>query len=395
MKPLVLTSVLTSALIPILALIVQLQTAHAQQAPSGIQIIGVDAMGNGCRPNSVSSNISPDSKDLSLFFDDFISNSGAASSNLASADKKMCIVNVQLALPDGWSMGLLTADYRGFAALDRGTQGQHEVLYSFNKDFAGSSFSSSVMRGPMSENYFIRNSMRADQVNWSQCGLRQITLTVRIGLVTQILNGAPGRPSAQITLDSVDTSTRQSFAVGWRRCSSGGGVGPSPQPPPGGNRPGPFDPNPPGGGGNNGGNSGTISIFQMWNGITRYYTQDSRLAERGTWVNQGIVFQIFSQMSRQAPMPLFQCLIRNQPSNAQKYFLSNDRNCEGQQMERQLGFVSQNGGGGLMPLNRFVSHSDSTDFLATVNSQDAQGLRFDRGLGYVQSSRPNVIGRMR
>lgn len=336
------------------------------QAPTGAQILGADARGNGCPPGSVSTSLSPDSQELSILFDQFIAQSGGSSPQ--PVDKKHCIMDIQFQIPPGYSMALVSADYRGFAALEPGAMAQHEVLYSFNKSFAGSSFSSQTAQGPFNQDYFVRNVMDPSQLQWSPCHQNQVALTVRTSLVTQSGRLPDGRlAAAMVTLDTVDAAVQQNFRVSWRTCSGGGN----------------------GGGGRPPVSQKNVSVFQLFDGRDRLLTTDARLVERpgGSWVNQGVAFEIFRQARQiRFPVMLVSCLDDSQGL----HFVSGDSRCEGRRMVAQLGFMSSQPESGLVPLYQFINPSNSMHRIQTTRAQEGEqaGFRMDRIIGYVIQTRP-------
>jgi hypothetical protein len=360
--------------------------AQAQTPPPGTRIVSVSAIGNGCPSGTVSSTLSPDNQELSLLFDQFISESGG---NLnIRADKKVCVIEIGFQIPAGYSMGLVSADYRGFAAVEPGAQGQHEVLYSFNKSYAGSSFSSRVLRGPLNENYLIHNELDPRLVNWSPCNQAQVSLTVRTSLVTQAMTSIAGRlPSAMITLDSVDAAVRQSFRIAWRTCSAPGPVpnpGPRPPVPNPGPGPGPVVPRPPA---PPPVNNQTINIYQLWDGRDRFLTTDPRLAERGSWVNQGVAFQLYRQPNQlRFAMPLYSCLDDGQ----NLHFVSADARCEGRRNVGLLGYMSSQPEPRLAGLMQYVQPGNPSVRLTTTSQAEGaqSGLAYDRVIGFVIQTRP-------
>ena len=119
-----------------------------------VQIVGVSSRGTGCPDRSVSVVITSDLKTMSMIFDRYISEIDGLHT---ITDKKFCNVDVQLRITSGWSVSLLSADYRGFAELDSGTLGAQEVIYKFDSEIVQSSFSSQVMKGPFSGDYVFKN----------------------------------------------------------------------------------------------------------------------------------------------------------------------------------------------------------------------------------------------
>ena len=76
-----------------------ISTAYSQNQPQGVRIISSDAQGSGCPIGTTAATISPDQKELSLIFDQFIAESNQQNQKLV--DKKVCIMNVNLAIPSG------------------------------------------------------------------------------------------------------------------------------------------------------------------------------------------------------------------------------------------------------------------------------------------------------
>ena len=82
-----------------------------------------------------------------------------------------------------------------------------------------SSFYKNSLRWEFSDIYFHRYSLREDQQSWSVCRAKQVQLMIKISLSSQSAKQTGNNPPiALLTLDSVDTSTRQSFGVNWKPC---------------------------------------------------------------------------------------------------------------------------------------------------------------------------------
>ena len=90
--------------------------AHADDIKLGVPGYG----GSGCPSNSVSATLSPDSKSLSLLFDEYIVQAGGDTGK--SLDRKTCNVAIPVHVPQGRSVSVLAIDYRGFNQLPRGAR---------------------------------------------------------------------------------------------------------------------------------------------------------------------------------------------------------------------------------------------------------------------------------
>ncbi|MNT04868.1 hypothetical protein D3C72_1394650 [compost metagenome] len=220
----------------------------------------------------------------------------------------------------------------------------------------------------MNDTYLHHTDLRADLVNWSTCNLATVDLTVRVSLVAQSPYYNGRKPVSMLTVDSLDTSTRQSFTVGWRPCNGGGG---------GGTRP---PTRPPGGGGG----PLTYDVYQLWDGRDRYLTIDGRLVETGAWVNQGTAFRVYrNQRDLGGLVGLHSCL----DTSVNKHFVSTDRYCEGQRYDRDLGFISSYQQANTVALVEYVNPRDRRDRIFTTRADEAPGYRAYRTVGFVVQTR--------
>ena len=227
-------------------LILQLSAsgALAEDLPdaSQVEIRGVTASGTGCPEGTVSTTMAPDNSAFTLMFDQYEASAGSA--NL-KADKKVCDIRVEVAVPQGWQFSLHSADYRGFAAVDAGAIAVHQVVYEFDDMVYAStpiprrgggpvnrirpSFSVKEFRGPFTEEYFLHSELPPSKMAWSACDNRSSkVLKINTGLLARVLTSTAG-PKVQISLDTVDGALNQEFGMRWRKCP---GQRPTPVPPP-------------------------------------------------------------------------------------------------------------------------------------------------------------------
>lgn len=188
----------------------------SQTTPEGVQIIDSVVSGDGCLAGQVRGQLSPDRKELSFLFDNFITESGTPLA--PRIDKKHCVIRMKIAIPENWSMSLASVDYRGFANVEEGGVAEHNAKYNLNKDKAEATFSNMTIQGPFSDIYFHRYTLSEEQQSWSVCRARQVQLMIKISLSSLSKPVGNKRPIAMLTLDSLDTSTRQSFGVNWKPC---------------------------------------------------------------------------------------------------------------------------------------------------------------------------------
>jgi hypothetical protein len=129
--------------------------------------LGVPAYGGtGCPSGTASVTLSPDSKTLSVLFDQFIAEAGSSVGR--TLDRRSCNLAIPVNIPSGYSVSLFQVDYRGFVSIPRGGSGQFRAEYFF----AGSRGPVRTVNfsGPSERNYLVTDNLEAQALVWSRCG---------------------------------------------------------------------------------------------------------------------------------------------------------------------------------------------------------------------------------
>lgn len=180
--------------------------AYADDIALGIPGYG----GNGCPSNSVSATLSPDTKSLSLLFDEYIVQAGGDSGK--SVDRKTCNIAIPVHVPQGRSVSVFAVDYRGFNQLPRGARSQFNVEYFF-AGARGPYFTESFS-GPREKDYLISNKIVGDAMVWSPCGA-----DVNLRTNSSIRVNSPRRgEEAMATVDTQDVKAAIVYKLQWRTC---------------------------------------------------------------------------------------------------------------------------------------------------------------------------------
>jgi hypothetical protein len=150
-------------------------------------IIGLPAYAatNGCPEGSYSIILAPDGTALSILFDQFTVESGAA-------QKKVCRISAPLKLPANQSIGVYKVDYRGFAKLALKQDAELEVKYALgpHSNPHGRVFKRKV-KGVHEGDYFFTETIGAGQMKRIGCGADAM-LTVDISLNLAVGRSADG-----------------------------------------------------------------------------------------------------------------------------------------------------------------------------------------------------------
>jgi hypothetical protein len=103
---------------------------HASSSHIQVTIRGVTYGGTGCPQGTVSNQISSDRTIMTLIFDAYIASFGPDVK--ATENRKNCQINVDIQYPGGFQYSILSADYRGYAAIQKGVTGTLKSTYYFS-----------------------------------------------------------------------------------------------------------------------------------------------------------------------------------------------------------------------------------------------------------------------
>lgn len=203
-------------------------SAMAQSTPDHADILGVQVQGSGCDMSKTSITLSPDLKDMSVIFDDYVAEIGQGTqAEKALRLQKDCQILVDINIPQGWQFAFKSIDYRGFVALPASAWALHRFS-AIVPNAPIASMREAQIQGPFNDNYVVHTDVKPTRMVWSPCNQTQQRVTLLSQLSVSYFPNTTDRSIAQIVLDSGDASVRQSFGVEWRQCSS---PAPNPRPP--------------------------------------------------------------------------------------------------------------------------------------------------------------------
>ncbi|KAH3920648.1 hypothetical protein HBI56_219330 [Parastagonospora nodorum] len=202
------------ALAPLAAALPGLPTVELGEAPpaGSVTIKGVSYGGTGCPQGTMSSQISSDRTIVTLIFDSYIASTGPGIS--VTEQRKNCQLNVDLQYPGGFQYSILSADYRGYAAIQKGITGTLKSTYYFSGQTAQTSTEYNFV-GPVNGDYLKHDEADSTSIIWSPCGaagMLNINSQVRL---TSTNSSATGL----LTTDSTDLKFSQVVYVQWQKCT--------------------------------------------------------------------------------------------------------------------------------------------------------------------------------
>ncbi|TKX19998.1 hypothetical protein C1H76_7882 [Elsinoe australis] len=179
--------------------------------PTQVQITGLTYGGTGCPQGTVASVISADRTYMTLIFDSYVAS--LAPGVAVTENRKNCQLNVGLHYPGGFQYSIFSADYRGYAALDKGVTGTQKSTYYFSGQTQQTS-TETTFTGPMSKDYLINDQAESTSAIWSPCGAEGL-----LNINSQVrLTSTDKKASGLLTTDSVDAKITQKLYLSWRKC---------------------------------------------------------------------------------------------------------------------------------------------------------------------------------
>lgn len=197
------------ALLVSTAAVAMIAASGAAHAQSGVTLGNPAYGGTGCPAGSVSAALSPDATSLSLLFDQYVVEAGASVGR--SFDRKSCNIAIPVHVPNGYSVSVLSIDYRGYNMLPRRATSQFSVEYFF-AGRRGPMFTR-TFNGALDSDFLLNNTLVAEAMVWSRCG-EDVILRTNSSMRVQTSGGQ----DAIATVDSQDVSAALVYHLQWRRC---------------------------------------------------------------------------------------------------------------------------------------------------------------------------------
>ncbi|MFZ4714700.1 MAG: DUF4360 domain-containing protein [Bacteriovoracaceae bacterium] len=183
-----------------------LTNAHADDVALGVPGYG----GNGCPIGTASVTLSPDSKSLTILFDQFLAEAGKSSKK--TIDRKSCNLAIPIHVPNGFSVSIIGIDYRGFVSLPNS-----RAVATFNTEYffagmVGPRFQRNWF-GPSEADYLFQNAVGVQALVWSPCGA---DTNIRVNTSMMVRNTGSG--DALASVDSIDMQAGLIFHYALRAC---------------------------------------------------------------------------------------------------------------------------------------------------------------------------------
>lgn len=190
-----------------------LTSMNTLAAPKPLAVDLIEARGNGCPDGSFSYTLTPDGSALSVLFSKF---TAQATSETDPRQRSVCNLVLRIRMAPGYGVGIVNADYRGFAAVTgpqaRAVFRSTWVLRDNGQKVATGPELNQTFNAGFNDNFYMRTP--SPQVQWIGCNDQQARLILQSNIVAVARKGS----EAFITVDSSDMSTVMKFFLSVRAC---------------------------------------------------------------------------------------------------------------------------------------------------------------------------------
>ncbi|MFB0617171.1 DUF4360 domain-containing protein [Streptomyces sp. AGS-58] len=181
--------------------------------PDKIVIDVATVNGSGCPAGTAAVAVSPDNTAFTVTYSAYLAQAGGNSD--PTAFRKNCQLNLVVHVPQGFTYAIASADYRGFASLQRGATATQKASYYFQ----GSS--ATVPRthpfgGPYNDDWQATDSTDWAQLVWAPCGVLR-NFNINTELRVNAGTAAPDKVSF-MTMDSTDGDISTVYHMAWKNC---------------------------------------------------------------------------------------------------------------------------------------------------------------------------------
>ncbi|MCT9091802.1 DUF4360 domain-containing protein [Streptomyces sp. ASQP_92] len=201
-------------------LVSSLLTQAAPAAPSGIVappdkiVIEVATVnGSGCPLGTAAVAVAPDNTAFTVTYSQYMAQVGAGSK--PTDFRKNCQLNLIVHVPSGFTYAVASADYRGYAHLERGANAVQKASYYFqgSPDTASRTH---PFNGPYDDNWQATDSTDWGQLVWAPCGVKRnfnINTELRVNAGT-----SDPKTNSFMAMDSTDGDIQTIYHLAWKEC---------------------------------------------------------------------------------------------------------------------------------------------------------------------------------
>jgi hypothetical protein len=178
----------------------------------GMEVRGVN--GSGCPAGTTSVVGSDDKTAFTVTYSNYTAQNGGGVA--ASLRRAQCVISVRVSVPNGYTFGITTTTFRGFADLAEGATGTLNTRYWF----VGMPMTGVIRRdisGEFQDNWQATDDVPLPEIQWMPCHRGIVPLNIDSSLVVNAGRQHSDTTSV-MTMDATDSEVTTVYNISWRAC---------------------------------------------------------------------------------------------------------------------------------------------------------------------------------
>ncbi|GAA4914337.1 DUF4360 domain-containing protein [Streptomyces coeruleoprunus] len=182
--------------------------------PDKIVIEIATVNGSGCPAGTAAVAVAPDNTAFTVTYSEYLAQVGVGSK--PTDFRKNCQLNLIVHVPHGFTYAVASADYRGYAHLERGANAVQKASYYFqgSPDTAARSH---PFNGPYDNNWQATDQTDWGQLVWAPCGVKR-NFNINTELRVSAGTSDPTKTNSFIAMDSTDGDIKTVYRLAWKEC---------------------------------------------------------------------------------------------------------------------------------------------------------------------------------
>ncbi|WP_228974174.1 DUF4360 domain-containing protein [Streptomyces sp. DH12] len=182
--------------------------------PDKIVIEIATVNGSGCPAGTAAVAVAPDNTAFTVTYSQYLAQVGVGSK--PTDFRKNCQLNLVVHVPHGFTYAVASADYRGYAHLERGASAIQKASYYFqgSPDTAARQH---PFNGPYDNNWQATDQTDWGQLVWAPCGVKR-NFNINTELRVNAGTSDTAKTNSFIAMDSTDGDIRTVYRLAWKEC---------------------------------------------------------------------------------------------------------------------------------------------------------------------------------
>ncbi|MFD2472243.1 DUF4360 domain-containing protein [Amycolatopsis silviterrae] len=186
-----------------------------QNPPPDKIIIDVATVnGTGCPPDTAAVSVSADNTAFTVTYSQYTAQVGVGAG--PTDFRKNCQIGLRVHVPQGFTYGIASADFRGFAHLENGAYGVERANYYFQGN-SPTQYASHKLNGFLDADWQFTDATEIDAIVYQPCG-QERNLQINTELRAYAGTSDPKKTTSFVTMDSTDGSVTTVYHFAWKTC---------------------------------------------------------------------------------------------------------------------------------------------------------------------------------